>query len=99
MNSSNSENRRPNDDYDSAVREAERRLLSVTQGPTVDVDRLRSSSEQQSQFQTLQNDESESLLDTEQERNRSTGNLRDINAMSIASIYDREHNEVDDADK
>lgn len=40
-----------------------------------------------------------SQLDTQHGRKRSTGNLRDINAMSVASIYDREHNEIMDADK
>lgn len=85
--------------YDSAVDDAERRLLSVNKPPTIDVSRLRTSPHQKSQFQTEQNGKTLSPLDAQLDRKRSVSNLRDINAMSIASVYDREHNEIMDADK
>lgn len=85
-------------DYDSAVSEAERRLLNVRVGPTVDCNRLRTLRTQKSPFQK-RNDETESLLDSQQDRKHSVSNLRDINAMSVASVYDGENNEIDDADK
>lgn len=88
----------PAANYDSAVNEAERRLLNVTHGPTVDLNRLRTSPSQKSPFQK-RNDETESLLESPRDRTNSVTNLRDINAMSVASVYDGEHNEIDDADK
>lgn len=100
-NSANAENQRinqPHSGYDSAVNEAERRLLSVSQGPTVDCNRLRTSPQQKSPFKSP-NDETVSLIESQQEPTHSMTNLRDINAMSVASIYDQEHNEIDDADK
>lgn len=36
---------------------------------------------------------------TQQHRKYPTSNLRDISAMSVASIYDREHFDIMDADK
>lgn len=92
VNSTNSENQQ------SATDDAERRLLNVTQGPTVDCNQLRVTPQQKSPFQR-HSDETESLLDSQRGTENLQFNLRDINAMSIASIYDREHNEVDDADK
>lgn len=84
--------------YDTAVDDAERRLLNVTQRPTVDISRLRTSPQQISQFQGEQN--GNTVLGAQQAPpKRSVSNLRDINAMSVASIYDREHNEIMDADK
>lgn len=106
LNASNSENRRTNQtpaqsrlNYDLAVNDAERRLLNVTHPPTIDSTRLRTSNRQKSPFEGKANDENVSQLDTQQGRKRSISNLRDINAMSVASIYDREHNEIMDADK
>lgn len=100
VNSTNSENQQSLEQQrqQSAVDEAERRLLDVRQGPTVDCTRLRAIPEQESPFQR-HNDETQSLLDSQRATENLPFNLRDINAMSIASIYDREHNEVDDADK
>lgn len=102
LNPSNSENQRPDQSrlgYDLAVDDAERRLLNVTKQPTIDSTRLRTSLHQKSPFQNKQNGNTVSQLDKQQDRKRSIGNLRDINAMSVASIYDREHNEIMDADK
>lgn len=102
LNPTNSENRRPEQSrlgYDLTVDDAERRLLNVTKQPTIDLTRLRTSPHQKSPFQSEQNGNTVSQLDKQQDRKRSIGNLRDINAMSIASIYDREHNEIMDADK
>ena len=106
LNASHSENRRTNQtpgqsrlNYDLAVNDAERRLLNVTHPPAIDCTRLRTSNHQKSPFQNEANDKNVSQLDTQQGRKRSIGNLRDINAMSVASIYDREHNEIMDADK
>lgn len=105
VNSTNSENQQDSFEQQqqqqlSAANEAERRLLNVRQAPAVDCSRLRVAPQQKSPFQRPHSDETESLLNSQRgiEVN-STGNLRDINAMSIASVYDREHNEVDDADK
>lgn len=84
--------------YDSAVDEAERRLLSVTQAPTVDCSRLRTTPQEKSLFEH-NNGETTSLLVSQQEPSPSASNLRDINAMSVASIYDRESNDIMDADK
>lgn len=78
------------------MNEAERRLLNISQGPSVD--RLRTTPHPKSTFEQP-NNETESLLDSQQDTKHSVTNLRDINAMSIASIYDQEHNEIDDADK
>lgn len=86
-------------DYDSAVNEAERRLLSVSQQPTVDCKRLRTSPSQKSPFRKKSPDENESLLDSQLDQKRLATNLRDINAMSVASVYDGEYNEVNDADQ
>lgn len=93
-NSENQEISQPTSGYDSAVNETEKRLFSVSQDPSVDCNRLKTSPQQKSPFNNT-NDETESLLDTQQERS----NLRDLKAMSIASIYDQEHDEIDDADK
>lgn len=88
-------------DYDIAVDEAERRLLDIKQHPTIDTRQLRTSPEQKSPFNNVhKNGKRLSLtLDAQQDQRHSISNLRDINAMSIASIYDREHNEIMDADK
>lgn len=100
VNSTNSENQRESfEQQQSAADEAERRLLDVRQAPTVDCSRLRVAPQQKSPFQRPHSDETESLLNSQRGIVHSANDLRDINAMSIASIYDREHNEVDDADK
>lgn len=80
----------------SAVDEAEKRLLDVARPTTNDWSRLRNTPQEKSQFQQ-QNGRNSLPLDAQQER--FVNNLRDINAMSVASIYDREHNEIMDADK
>lgn len=98
VNSTNSENQQSFLQQLRAADEAERRLLDVRQEPTVDCSRLRETPQQKSPFQR-HSDETESLLDAQRGIISSPSDLRDINAMSIASIYDREHNEVDDADK
>lgn len=82
--------------YDSAIDEAERRLLTAT-NPSAS--RLQASPQEKSQLNSERNGRPVSLLNTQQDRNNSVGNLLDINAMSVASIYDREHNEIMDADK
>lgn len=100
VNSTNSENQQDSlEQQQSAADEAERRLLDVRQAPTVDCSRLRVAPQQKSPFQRPHSDETQSLLNSQRGIVNSSNNLRDINAMSIASIYDREHNEVDDADK
>lgn len=102
LNPSNSENHGAGQSrlgYDTAVDDAERRLLNVTHRPTIDVSRLRTSPHQKSPFQSEENGKNVSPLDAQQDRHRAVSNLRDINAMSVASIYDREHNEIMDADK
>lgn len=103
VSSSNSENQQstdpPIEEYDSTVDEAERRLLNATKNPTIDSNRLRVSPKQKSPLNRRHSDETISLLESQQGTPHLQNNLRDINAMSIASIYDREHNEVDDADK
>lgn len=86
--------------YDTSADEAERRLLNVKKRPTIDCTRLRTSPQQESPFHSDGNGKTVSPLKTTQQvKVRSGGNLRDINAMSVASIYDREHNEIMDADK
>lgn len=103
VDSTNSENQQSSDqtvqECDSTVNEAERRLLNVTQNPTVDCNRLRVTPKRKSPSNRRHSDETISLLESQQGTPHFQNNLRDINAMSIASIYDREHNEVDDADK
>lgn len=99
VNSTNSENQQSSLEQHCAANEAERRLLDVRQAPTVDCTRLRVAPQQKSPFQRPHSDETQSLLDSQRGIVNSPSNLRDITAMSIASIYDREHNEVDDADK
>lgn len=80
-----------------SVDEAEKRLLSAVEPPIVDCRRLRNTPRESSQFLQYQNGKNVLLVDAQQDRPRS--NLRDINAMSVASIYDRENNEIMDADK
>lgn len=104
LNSVNSEtnqtSNQPRLGYDSAVDEAERRLLTATNHSSIDVNYLRSLSQEKSQFHNQRNGKVVSPLNrTQQDREHSVGNLLDINAMSIASMYDQEHNEIMDADK
>lgn len=102
LNSSNSESQAVSQTrlgYDLAVDEAERRLLNVTQHPTIDCGRLRITPKQKSPFDTDKHGKRLSLGDAQQDHDNLISNLRDINAMSIASIYDRENNEIMDADK
>ncbi|XP_031635097.1 anoctamin-1 isoform X2 [Contarinia nasturtii] len=106
LNPTNSETKtRPNQSiessscYDTSVDDAERRLLNVNQRPAVDCTRLRTIPQQESAFHSGQNGKTLSPLDmSQQDKVHSGSNLRDINAMSVASIYDREHNEIMDAD-
>lgn len=92
VNSTNSENQQ------SAADEVEQHLLDVTQASTVDCNRLRVLPKQKSPFRR-HSDETETLLESQRGTEFLHNNLHDINAMSIASIYDQEHNEIDDADK
>lgn len=100
VNSTNSANRQSSFERKlAAADEAERRLLDVRQAPTVDCSQLRVAPQQKSPFPRPHSDETQSLLNSQRGIGNSPSNLRDITAMSIASMYDREHNEVDDADK
>lgn len=84
--------------YESAVDEAEKRLLAVVKPSNPDCNRLRNTPREKSKF-IQQNGKNVLLLEPQQDRQRSVGNLRDINAMSVASIYDQELDEIMDADK
>lgn len=84
----------PNDD--SAIDDAERRLLDVIVPVSVDCNRLRTNkTDPNGKAVSVVDSATSTLLDAEYP----VTNLHDINAMSIASIYDREDDDVMDADK
>lgn len=89
-----------NHGYDSAVDEAEKHLLDIKAASGIDCNRLRSSQRNEN---VHQNGRAASLIDSATSTQVGGGypvtNLHDISAMSIASIYDREDDDVMDADK
>lgn len=89
-------NNNSNHGYDSAVDDAEKQLLNVTVPSGVDCNRLHTQkSERNGKAVSVADSATSTLLDAAYP----VTNLHDINAMSIASIYDREDDDVMDADK
>lgn len=80
-------------DYDSVADEAEKQLLNVRSNRLLNTNKLKKNGKIEPA--SLVDSATSTLLDAE----CSTTNLHDINAMSIASIYDREDDDVMDADK
>lgn len=79
-----------NNAYESAADEAERHLLSAQEGQNNKTE----SANKSNQSLYAVNTKASST-----QRGRRLTNLNDINAMSVASIYDRENNDIMDADK
>lgn len=92
-----------NASYDSAVDEAEKQLLDVNMPVAIDCSRLRSrinSETEKNGSIPLRLNLTSPFSQQENKLNKAnSSNLRDINAMSVASIYDKENNDIMDADK
>lgn len=102
LNPTNSETQTNNQSrlhYDLSVNEAEHQLLNVNSNFDANDSTHLHTSQQNSTSHTKRNGKIVSLLNTQHDFNRPVSNLRDINAMSVASIYDRENNDIMDADK